>query len=259
MSARAIEWITHCPVPDVCYTVRMPDQALGSNAPVAPGDEQTRTEDNSDTSRDAQLAPSEPVTENSPSNPEHVHTRTDANGDARVRAHRKPPPENWLVIDQVILRFVAGGLPLKLRTVQKYCLNGKLRCTLALTDKNTFKYFIDPASIEEFLAREGQKVPTKTDEIEPASVPRTPDAPGRAHVRDDYDVYEHPYVRRLEREIDDYKQKYDTLQMAARADLIKLHETYAVAQSETLAKYLLLDKGKATSVTPETPPGQSTA
>ena len=105
----------------------------------------------------------------------------------------------------------------------------------------------------------GQKVPTKTDEIEPASAPRTPDAPGRARVRDDYDVYEHPYVRRLEKEVDDYKQKYDVLQAAARADLIKLHETYAVAQSETLAKYLLLDKGKATSATPETPPGQSTA
>jgi hypothetical protein len=56
-------------------------------------------------------------------------------------------------------------------------------------------------------------------------------------------VYEHPYVKRLEREVDDFKQKYDTLQAAARADLIKLHETYAVAQSETLAKYLLLDKG----------------
>jgi hypothetical protein len=211
-----------------------------------------------DASGDAHGGVRESASAISSGNSEHVHTRIDANGDARMRASRKPPPENWLVIDQVIPRFAAGGLPLKLRTVQKYCLNGKLRCTLAVTDKNTFKYFIDPASIEELLAREGQKVPTKTDEIEPASVPRTPDALGRAHVRDDYDVYEHPYVRRLEREIDDYKQKYDTLQMAARADLIKLHETYAVAQSETLAKYLLLDKGKATSVTPETPPGQST-
>jgi len=83
-----------------------------------------------------------------------------------VRAPRKPPPENWLVIDQVIPRFVAGGLPLKLRTVQKYCLNGKLRCTLAVTDKNTFKYFIDPASIEEFLAREGGGLQTEVQHLE---------------------------------------------------------------------------------------------
>ena len=156
------------------------------------------------------------------------------------------------MIEQAIPRFAAAGLPIKLRTVQKYCLNGKLRCTLAVTDKNTFKYFIDPTSIDEFIAREGQKAPTQNDDIDAAPVVRAADAPGRARGRDDHEVYEHPYVKRLEREVDDYKQKYDTLQMAARADLIKLHETYAVAQSETLAKYLLLEKGKATGPASDT-------
>ena len=73
-------------------------------------------------------------------------------------------------------------------------------------------------------------------------------------MRDDLQIFEHPYVKRLEREVDDYKEKYDVLQASARADLIKLHETYAVAQSETLAKYLLLDKGKGTGAPP---PNQS--
>ena len=237
----------------------MPNEVSPPNTLVASGDEQARIANTSDASRDAQLAPSEPVPASSPTNPEDAHTRMDANGDARVRTSRRQPPENWLVIEQAIPRFSAAGLPIKLRTVQKYCLNGKLRCTLAVTDKNTFKYFIDPTSIDAFIAREGQKAPTQNDDTEPVQTVRAPDAPIRARGRDDYEVYDHPYVKRLEHEVDDYKQKYDTLQAAARADLLKLHETYAVAQSETLAKYLLLDKGKATGTSSDNPPQQSTS
>jgi hypothetical protein len=122
------------------------DSDNSNAAPIAYGHEQTRTENNSAASGDAHLAPSETVPQNPSINPENAHTRMDANGDARVHVSRKPPPLNWLVIDQVIPRFVAAGLQIKLRTAQKYCLNGKLRCTLAVTDKNTFKYFIDPVS-----------------------------------------------------------------------------------------------------------------
>ena len=236
----------------------MPNEITPPNAPVASGDEWTRPAQTSDASGDAQVAPSETAAAIPTVIAEDVHARTDANGDARVRAPRKPPPENWLVIEQAMPRFSAAGLPIKLRTVQKYCLNGKLRCTLAVTDKNTFKYFIEPTSIDEFIAREGQKAPTQNDDTEPAPTARAPDAPVRARGRDDYDVYDHPYVKRLEHEVDDYKQKYDTLQAAARADLLKLHETYAVAQSETLAKYLLLDKGKATGTSSDASPQQST-
>jgi hypothetical protein len=122
------------------------DSDNSNAAPIAYGHEQTRTENNSAASGDAHLAPSETVPQNPSINPENAHTRMDANGDARVHVSRKPPPLNWLVIDQVIPRFVAAGLQIKLRTAQKYCLNGKLRCALAVTDKNTFKYFIDPVT-----------------------------------------------------------------------------------------------------------------
>ena len=217
--------------------------------------EQTHTEPNADVSGDARQVPLESLTENPPPNDDRAHARKDASERERQLT---PPPENWIVIDQALPRFNAAGLPIKLRTMRKYCLNGKLRCTLAVTDRNTFKYFVDPASIEEFIAREAQKTPTESDDVEPVRIASATDAPGRASVRDDYGVYEHPYVKRLEREIDDYKHKYDFLQAAARADLIKLHETYAVAQSETLAKYLLLEKGKVTSPSSKDTNQQST-
>ena len=225
-----------------CYTAHMPNDTT----PDASGDVQTRTEEHHDASGRAPLAPTTQPAPPPPLETESAHTRIDASGRERVR---KPPPENWIVIDQAMARFTAAGLPIKLRTLQKYCLREKIRSTLAVTDKNTFKYFLDPASIADFITKESQKVPTENGESEPPPAMRTPDAPApvRERVRDDLGVFEHPYVKRLEREVDDYKQKYDTLQASARADLIKLHETYAVAQSETLAKYLLLDKGKATT------------
>ena len=222
----------------------MPNQILAANAPDASGREQTRTEIAVDASGDAQSAPAVTAPENPSLNSDTAHARPDAS--RRARAANQPPPENWIIIDQAIGRFAAAGLPIKLRTLQKYCLNNKLRATFAMTEKNTVKYFIDPTSIEKFIAGEQQKAPLHSDERKEETNVRAPDASGRAHVRDGLEVFEHPYVKRLEREVDDYKHKYDTLQAVARADLIKLHETYAVAQSETLAKYLLLDKGKST-------------
>ena len=153
MRDRADQWITARHFHFVWYTGRMPDEATTPNTLVAPGDEQTRTPQTSDASGDAHAAPNENAPAIPPTIPEQVHTRTDANRDARVRTSRKPPPENWLVIEQAIPRFSAAGLPIKLRTVQKYCLNGKLRCSLAVTDKNTVKYFVDPTSSEKVKRR----------------------------------------------------------------------------------------------------------
>src|SRR5438046_2142582 len=184
----------------------MPDEII-SNAPVASGREQTRTTIDTVASGDAQLVQSQTPVADLSVNSDHVHTRIGASGRARVRSASQPPPENWIIIDQAITRFAAAGLPIKLRTLQKYCLNKKVRAVLAVTDKNTVKYFVDPTSIEEFIAREGQKTPLQMTEPDPPPAPLASDASGRARMRDDYDVYEHPYVKRLEREVDDFKQK----------------------------------------------------
>ena len=195
-----------------CYTAHMPNDTT----PDASGDVQTRTEEHHDASGRAPLAPTTQPAPPPPLETKSAHTRIDASGRERVR---KPPPENWIVIDQAMARFTAAGLPIKLRTLQKYCLREKIRSTLAVTDKNTFEYFLDPASIADFITRNPSEGPNrKWREQTPArdAYARRARARARTRSRRPWRV-RRPYVKRLEREIDDYKQKYDTLQASGRA------------------------------------------
>ena len=81
-----------------------------------------------------------------------------------------------------------------------------------------------------------------TAEATPPGAPARPDA----SITSDLSVFDHPYVRRLEREVDELKGKYEgqvrrTEQVleTANRNLIELAQANAIAQSETLARYML--------------------
>jgi uncharacterized protein (DUF2235 family) len=63
------------------------------------------------------------------------------------------------------------------------------------------------------------------------------------------DVYEHPYVKRLEAQVDKLEGKLDAqvrrteeIQSRSQASLIELQRMVAVGQSETLANFMLKAK-----------------
>src|SRR5438309_635502 len=74
------------------------------------------------------------------------------------------------------------------------------------------------------------------------------------HDATERDIFEHPYVKRLEAEVDEFKGKYekqvrrteDVLDQANQR-LIELQQASAIAQSETLAKYMLEARGVPTT------------
>ncbi|MBV9824743.1 MAG: hypothetical protein JO001_03540 [Alphaproteobacteria bacterium] len=60
------------------------------------------------------------------------------------------------------------------------------------------------------------------------------------------DIFDHPYVKRLESEVDRLSDKLDKqvrrteeVMLDANRRLIELHQANAIASSETLAKYML--------------------
>lgn len=79
--------------------------------------------------------------------------------------------------------------------------------------------------------------------------PRQPHATERdvsRQVASDLDIFEHPYVKRLEREVEKWEGKFEEqvrrtqkVLEDANANLINLQQAAAVAQSETLADFLL--------------------
>lgn len=69
--------------------------------------------------------------------------------------------------EQVAEEFAISGLPVSLRSVQRYCQTGKLNCvridpdTRQLTDKKNYDYMIDPASIPQRLEQLREKLDFK--------------------------------------------------------------------------------------------------
>lgn len=79
--------------------------------------------------------------------------------------------------------------------------------------------------------------------------PRQPRATGRDMSRQaaaDVDIFEHPYVRRLEAEVEKWQEKYEDqvgrtqeVLESSNRNLMELQRTTTVANSQTLADYLL--------------------
>ena len=162
-------------------------------------------------------------------------------------------------IDEAADRYAAAGFPRPIRRLQKYCARGDLECRKVETPSGE-KYLITPESIERHIAyiqeTSGRAQP-RSDASERTTEPSQETdlkggAPEHAQARPDasasmgLELFEHPYVKRLEREVEEYKGKFEnqtriTVQVLekANAQLIELQQANAIASSETLAKYML--------------------
>jgi hypothetical protein len=146
-----------------------------------------------------------------------------------------PASEYTLTIDEVGELYANAGFARPTRRLQKYCARGDLDCRKVETLSGE-KYLITPISVERHIAL----------------IAQTQGAAGRdqarpdASITSDISVFDHPYVRRLEREVEEFKGKYEgqvrrTEQVleTANRNLIELAQANAIAQSETLARYML--------------------
>jgi len=175
-----------------------------------------------------------------------------------------PSPENEyvLTIDEVAELYASAGFPRPIRRLQKYCARGDLDCRKVETLSGE-KYLITPISVERHIALIAQtQGAAGRDQARPDAAPDAeqeshgnatveatpPGAPARpdASITSDLSVFDHPYVRRLEREVEEFKGKYEgqvrrTEQVleTANRNLIELAQANAIAQSETLARYML--------------------
>lgn len=178
-----------------------------------------------------------------------------------------PEQEFTLTIEEVAVLYERAGFPRPIRRIQKYCARGDLDCRKVETLSGQ-KYLITAQSVERHIALIAQTqgasghgqarldAPERTeeqgDEIA-SSVATPPDAPARpgAPAVSDLSVFEHPYVKRLEREVEEFKSKFETqvrrteqVLETANHNLIELQQASAIANSETLAKYMLASTGR---------------
>ena len=80
----------------------------------------------------------------------------------------------------------------------------------------------------------------------------------------EHDVYEHPYVKRLEAQVDKLEKKYDDqvrrteeIQMNSQKQILELQRMTAIGQSQTLADFML--KAKEWVLGPGSDPGKTEA
>src|SRR5665213_2125661 len=191
--------------------------------------------------------------------------------DAEARPGAPSPEQEFtLTIEQVAELYAQAGFARPIRRIQKYCARGDLDCRKVETLSGE-KYLITPISVERHIAliaqtqgaagrdqaRPGAAPGVEQESHQNATVEGTPPgAPARpgASITSDIPVFDHPYVRRLEREVEEFKGKYEgqvrrTEQVleTANRNLIELAQANAIAQSETLARYMLATgEGKRT-------------
>ena len=189
-----------------------------------------------------------------------------------------------LSLEEVLRAFDAAQLPRTMRTLQRYCVSGRLDCLKAETPTGD-AYVVDPQSVDRAIgelklihgdrqsatsrdtsgsvaevvepiqeADTSRRVATGRDEIEPISdeniarQPTTQRDTSRS-VATDLDIYEHPYVRRLESQIEKLETKYEAqvrrteeIQVKNQQALIELQRMTTIGQSKTLADFMLQAK-----------------
>ena len=176
-----------------------------------------------------------------------------------------PDSDFTLTIDESLEQYARAGLPRTPRSLQRYCAKAHLDCRRVDTPFGE-KYMISPASVAKHIAYIEEVRPVATGRDEPRHA-ATPVAPGESHdgqpkepptttdlsrqatTSSDMAIFEHPYVKRLEAEVDEFKSKYekqvrrteDILEDANKR-LVEMAQAGQIAGSKTLAEYLIAAK-----------------
>ena len=200
-----------------------------------------------------------------------------------------------LSLHDVQIKFDEAGLPRTMRTLQRYCGSGRLDCLKDETPTGD-AYVVDPQSVERAIGElklihgdrhdaTGRDVsPLVALAVEPRDLPdmSRPSATGRDTIDEnnaavdvrpsptepdvarpvatDHDIYEHPYVKRLEHQLEKLETKYEAqvrrteeIQLRAHDKLVELQRMTTIGQSKTLADFMLQAKNWIVGAAPEEP------
>lgn len=190
-----------------------------------------------------------------------------------------------LSVRQLEVAIADAGIVMSRRQLIRHCKAGTFDAVKLPAVNNVEEWFVAPASLEKGIAdirvlqeqraRRDTTLRAMTDTDTSAITKQVEtDAPGHdatrqdtsyAQMRDeldttrpdtsrqdttfDVDVYEHPYVKRLEAQVDKLEKKLDDqvrrteeIQLRGQEKLLELQRMTAVGQSQTLADFMLKAK-----------------
>jgi hypothetical protein len=188
-----------------------------------------------------------------------------------------------LSVSEVGARLAAAGVPRSRRTVIRFCETGMLDA-VKVPGPTGPQWFVSPASISKAVndlkmwdeLRSGHSVsrqalasfvtldPSPKIETDAASHSSLQPAVAESeiqqdasetklatarHSTSDIDIFEHPYVKRLELQIEKLETKYEAqvrrtedIQLKAQERLVELQRMTTIGQSKTLADFMLQAK-----------------
>lgn len=189
-----------------------------------------------------------------------------------------------LTLRELEAAVAAAGVVMSRRQLMRHCAAGTFAAQKFPATNNLEEWFIVPASVDkgiadikalqELRARRDATRPDMTGHVQPlpplqnendttghnasrpdASDPNLQGGQGASQPdmtrRDasDLDIFEHPYVKRLESEIDKWQEKYqaqvhrtEEIQLKHQERLIELQRMITIGQSKTLADFMLQAK-----------------
>lgn len=220
--------------------------------------------------------------------------------------HDAPQPDDHrhtLTVREVEVLLAQAGVQRSHRHVLRLCQSGMLDAVKIPGGPSGEEWYVAPASVPKAIgdlkqidaqrARRSASQPDMADHVVPIEAHKseqdTPrhDAPQpdttrsenmdekevtqpdmARHVTPDHDIYEHPYVKRLEDRVEKLEAKYEAqvrrteeIQLKGQAQLVELQRMTAVGQSQTLANFMLKAKdwlvgqgSEAEKREPESPP-----
>lgn len=190
-----------------------------------------------------------------------------------------------LTVRDLEAAIASAGVVMSRRQLVRHCKSGTFDAVKLPATNNVEEWFISPASIEKGIAdikvlqeqrlrRDASRPdatrapssaiankldtamagpdatrPDMTDNDVQHEIDATRQDTSRPVVTSDIDIYEHPYVRRLEAQVDKWEGKYleqvrrtEDIQLDHRKELIELQRMTAVGNSQTLADFMLKAK-----------------
>ena len=189
-----------------------------------------------------------------------------------------------MTVRELEAKIAAAGVLISHRQILRHCEGGTFDAQKLPATNNIKEWFIAPASVEKGIAdiktlqeQRARRVASrpdmsgngmtkttiKTDNDMSGHDVTRPDMPEKEigedlgatrpdmtrHVPSDLDIYEHPYVKRLEAQVDKLEKKYDDqvrrteeIQINGQKQILELQRMTAIGQSQTLADFMLKAK-----------------
>ena len=179
-----------------------------------------------------------------------------------------------LSLEEVAERYARAGHARTLRSLQRYCVSGHLDAQKVATMTGD-KYLVSAQSVERHIAQiaelaamapvapgrgvarqdaaaelfEERSAPPGDSELKSADKEDKAIATNRdtsRQVETDLDIFEHPYVKRLEAQVEKWEGKFydqvrrtEEIQNRNQDKLVELQRMTTIGQSKTLAEFIL--------------------